>query len=57
MFVDRLLRSAREHEVVLYDFLGRLYDAHAARDRSRAPAADAPDTGHASGRETTRSIE
>jgi len=35
IFAVRLLRSAaRAHEVVLYDFLCRLYDARAARGRS-----------------------
>jgi lantibiotic biosynthesis protein len=34
MFAVRLLRSsARAHEVVLYDFLCRLYDAQAAREK------------------------
>src|SRR5581483_1685359 len=36
MFAIRLLRSAaREHELVLYDFLARLYEARAARARAR----------------------
>ena len=35
MFAVRLLRSAaREQELVLYDFLTRLYEARAARDRA-----------------------
>jgi hypothetical protein len=37
MHANRLLRSAqRRHELVLYDFLHRLYDARA--DRARAVA-------------------
>jgi thiopeptide-type bacteriocin biosynthesis protein len=35
MHVNRLLRSAqRAHEVVLYDFLARLYESQIARDKS-----------------------
>lgn len=36
MFLDRLFRSAnRQHELVIYDFLARLYESRAASDGSR----------------------
>ena len=36
MFVNRLLRSSqRAQELVLYDFLRRLYDSQIARNRSK----------------------
>jgi hypothetical protein len=39
MHVNRLLRSAqRQHEVVLHDFLNRLYQAQAARAATKRPA-------------------
>jgi len=39
MHVNRLLRSAqRQHEVVLHDFLHRLYQAQAARAAAKRPA-------------------
>ena len=39
MHANRLLRyEQRRHELVLYDFLYRLYDARAARAREAAPA-------------------
>jgi thiopeptide-type bacteriocin biosynthesis protein len=39
MHANRLLRSdQRRHEIVLYDFLHRLYDAQSARTRSAATA-------------------
>jgi hypothetical protein len=39
MHANRLLRSdQRRHELVLYDFLYRLYDARAARARVAATA-------------------
>jgi len=39
MHVNRLLRSAqRAHEVVLYDFLARLYESRIARSKAYRPA-------------------
>jgi len=36
MYANRLLRSVhREHELVIYDFLSRLYNSKAARERNR----------------------
>jgi thiopeptide-type bacteriocin biosynthesis protein len=38
MHVNRTLRSAqRRHELVLYDFLARLYESRLARERSNRP--------------------
>ena len=39
MHVNRLLRSAqRAHEMVLYDFLTRLYESKLARSKAQRPA-------------------
>lgn len=35
MHINRMMRaSAREHELVIYDFLFRVHDSHAARSRN-----------------------